>query len=111
MGLKNTNYKIGNNTYDTVYAVFNGNIKKLGNDYVVGFNIDTTREFALSDTPITKKEVRVCNWDRKTDLVSLAYQKGKEKLSYKGYDDEGKEVVKEYDNVFTGWQDDIVSKE
>ncbi len=113
MGLKNTNYKIGHNTYDTVYAVFNGNIKKLGNEYVVGFNIDTKREFALSDEPLVKKEVKVKveDWDRKTDLVALAYQKGKEKVKHTYYDPithEEKEVF--IDGVFTGWVDDDIHK-
>lgn len=108
MGLINKNYKINGYEYPTVYAVFNGEIKKLGNDLEVSFNIHGTRELALTEKPLEVKKVRLKDWDRKTDIVAYAYQKGKEKIPYETFDDEGKSIVKEMDNVFTGWEDDIV---
>ena len=107
MGLINKNYKINGYEYPTVYAVFNGEIKKLGDDLEVGFNIHGTRELALTEKPLEVKKVRVRDWDRKTDIVAYAYQKGKEKIPYTRYDDNGNPVVEELDNVFTNWKDDI----
>ena len=108
MGLKNTNYKINGYEYPTVYAIFNGEIKKLGNDLEVAFNVHGTRELALTQKPLEVKKVRLRDWDRKTDIVAYAYQKGKEKISYERYDDNGNLVMVEVNNVFTGWQDDIL---
>lgn len=100
MGLKNKNYKINGYEYPEVYAVFNGSIKKIGNDYVVGFNVHVTRELALNEQPLEVKNVRVTNWDRKSDIVACAYQKGKEQIKIGNWQPQN--------GVFTGWQDDIV---
>ena len=107
MGLKNTNYKINGYEYPTVYAVFNGEIKKLGSILEVGFNVHGTRELALTQKPLEIKKVRITDWDRKTDIVAYAYQKGKEKIKYENNE---KKVV-EVNNVFTGWQDDLVGQD
>jgi hypothetical protein len=107
MGLINKNYKINGYEYPTVYAVFNGEIKKLGNDLEVSFNVHGTRELALTEKPLEVKKVRIKDWDRKTDLITYAYQKGKEKIPYETYNEKGELVTVEKDNVFTGWDDDI----
>ena len=75
MGLKNTNYEINGYIYPEVYAAFNGEIKKLGNDLVAAFNVHASRELALTEKPIEVKKVRMSDWDRKTDIVAYAYQK------------------------------------
>jgi hypothetical protein len=109
MGLKNTNYKINGYEYPEVYAVFNGEIRKLGNDYVVAFNVHGTRELALKEQPLEVKKVRLTDWDRKSDIVAYAYQKGKELVETIDYDYEnGKEKTVMRNGVFTGWQDDIL---
>ena len=109
MGLKNRNYKINGYEYPEVYAVFNGSIKKLGNDFVVGFNIHGTRELALTERPLEVKEVRLTDWNRKDDIVAYAYQKGKELVETTrfNYKKGGEEIVLK-DGVFTGWEDDKV---
>ena len=109
MGLKNRNYKIKGYEYPEVYAVFNGEIRKLGNDYIVGFNIHGTRELALSQQPLEVKKVRLTDWDRKSDIVACAYQKGKELIETTrfNYEKGAKETVM-VNGVFTGWQDDIL---
>ena len=109
MGLKNTNYKINGFTYNEVYAVFNGSIKKFGNEYMVGFNVHATRELALKEQPLQVLQVRLNDWDRKTDIVAYAYQKGKQMIKTKQYNHITDKVEDVYtDNVFTGWEDDIV---
>ena len=109
MGLKNKNYKINGYEYPEVYAVFNGEIRKLGNDYVVAFNVHATRELALSQQPLEVKKVRLTDWNRKSDIVAYAYQKGKELVETFDYDYEnGKEKTVMRKGVFTGWQDDIL---
>ena len=110
MGLKTNNYTINGYDYPEVYAVFNGEIRKFGNDFEVGFNIHASRELALSQPPLKVVKVRVSDWDRKSDLVAVAYQKGKEKIERMGINPEtgeyGPVLVK---NVFTDWEDDIVN--
>ncbi len=110
MGLKNTNYKINGYVYPEVYAVFNGNIRKLGNEYEVAFDIHANRELALHEQPLEVKKVRVKveDWDRKCDLVAFAYQKGKEKIKHT-YDNPVTRRTEEVfiDGKFTGWLDDI----
>lgn len=100
MGLKNKNYTINGYEYPEVYAVFNGNVRKLGVEYIVGFNIHATRELALNEKPLEVKEVRLRDWDRNSDIVAYAYQKGKEQIKIGNW--------KPQDGVFTGWQDDIL---
>lgn len=107
MGLINRNYKIGHNVYDTVYAVFNGNIKRSGDAHIVYFNIDTTREFALTDEPLKTVGVVVENWDRKCNIVELAYQQGKKPRKDWTEGKDGKPIEVFCDNVFTGWVDDV----
>lgn len=105
MGLKNTNCIIKGNKYNEIYAVFNGDIQRLGNDFVVSFNIQTSRELALNGSPLEVRKVRIKDWDRKTDIVALAYKIAKEELY----------IAREYPETFDfiepldlGWQDDIV---
>ena len=107
MGLKNTNYEINGYVYPEVYAVFNGKVSKGGDTYLVGFNIHATRELALKNAPLKTVNVAVRDWDRKTDLIALAYQKGKEPLKDWHYNKEGMPEEVFIDNVFTGWEDDI----
>lgn len=107
MGLKKSNVTINGYTYPELYAVFNGEVTKLGKDYQVGFNLNKDRETALKQAVAVKK-VRVKDWDRKTDLIAVAYQQGKEPLKVEYYDENSKLVTKYEDNVFTGWIDDIV---
>lgn len=107
MGLVKKNGTIKGNTFNEIYAVFNGKIKRFGDELVVGFNINTSRELALKEA-LEVKEVRVRDWDRKTDLVAYSYQKSKEKLSFETYDEKGEKKIVEIDNIFTGWQDDII---
>jgi hypothetical protein len=106
MGLVKKNGTIKGNTFNEIYDVFNGKIKRFGDELVVSFNINTSRELALKEA-LEVKEVRVRDWNRKTDLVAYAYKKGKEKISYETYDETGNLIIKEMDNVFTGWDDDI----
>ena len=107
MGLKNTNYNINGYNYPEVYAVFNGEIRKLGNEYEVYFNIHASRELALSNKPLAVKKVRIKDWDRKTDIVAYAYQVGKGKpIETINPETQLPEIV--YDGVFGGWQDDII---
>ena len=108
MGLKNYNYKINGYEYPTVVAVFNGDVKKLGNDLEVGFNIHATRELALTERPLQIKKVRIGDWDRRCDLISYAYQKSKERIKIETYNEKGEVEIVEVDNVFTGWLDDRV---
>lgn len=109
MGLKNTNYRINGYSYPEVYAVFNGEIRKLGNTFEVGFNVHATRELALKEKPLEVKKVRLIDWDRKSDIVAYAYQKGKEKIKFEqpNYATGELEIV-ERNGVFTGWKDDII---
>lgn len=110
MGLKTKNYVINGYEYPEVYAVFNGNIKKLGNDYQVSFNIHVTRELALTNKPIEEKHIRV-QWDRHSDIVQAAYEEGKKQVPVKRWNDENQELEEVLaDGVFTGWQDDIVER-
>lgn len=108
MGLKAKNYKINGYEYPEVYAVFNGNIKKLGNDYQVSFNIHATRELALTNKPLEEKHIRV-QWDRHSDIVQLAYAEGKKQVTVQKWNEE-KRVFEETlaDGIFTAWEDDIV---
>lgn len=105
MGLKNTNCIIKGNTYKEVYAVFNGEIQKLGNDHIVSFNIQTTRDLALNNQPLEIKKVRIKDWDRKTDLIALAYKTAKKELFI------ARELPETDENVSTGWEDDIILTE
>jgi hypothetical protein len=107
MGLKNKNYEINGYFYPEVYAVFNGKVTKSGNSFVVGFDIHASRDLALTHQPLKSVNVVVADWDRKTDLIALAYQKGKEQLKDWEYDANGRPKVIVIDNVFTGWEDDI----
>lgn len=100
MGLKNKNYKINGYEYPEVYAVFNGNITKKDDTFEVEFNIHATRELALNEKPLKVVKVRFNDWDRKTDIVAYAYQKGKEQIKIDNWNPQ--------DNVFTGWKDDII---
>jgi hypothetical protein len=107
MGLKNTNYTIKGYAYPEVYAAFNGEIRKIGNDLEVAFNIHANRELALSNQPLEVKRVRVKDWDRKEDLIALAYHTGKAQKEITVWDAEThKEKIELVDNVFTGWEDD-----
>lgn len=109
MGLKNTNYTIKGYTYPEVYAVFNGEIRKIGGELEVAFNIHANRELALGNQPLEVKRVRVKNWDRKEDLIALAYHTGKQQLEVPLIDREtGEETIKLVNNVFTGWDNDII---
>lgn len=108
MGLKTKNYKINGYEYPEVYAVFNGNIKKLGNDYQVSFNIHATRELALMNKPLEEKHIRV-QWNRHSDIVQQAYAEGKEQKMVKKWNEETQQFEDALvDNIFTGWEDDIV---
>lgn len=102
MGLKNINYKINGYEYPEVYAIFNGEIKKLGDDYIVGFNVHASRELALTQAPLEVKHVRVKDWDRKSNLIAYAYQKGKETIV------DTFDVTTLIDGPFTGWYDDVI---
>ena len=106
MGLKNKIYEINGYFYPEVYAVFNGKVQKSGNSFVVGFDIHASRELALTKQPLKSVNVVVSNWDRQSNLIALAYQKGKEQLEDWQYDINGKPQTILIDNVFTGWQDD-----
>lgn len=107
MGLKAKNYVINGYEYPEVYAVFNGNIKKLGNDYQVSFNIHATRELALTNKPLQEKHIRV-QWDRHSDIVQLAYEQGKKPKLIQKWNDEKKMLENVFvDGVFTNWEDDI----
>ena len=106
MGLKKSNVTINGYDYPQVCAVFNGEIRKLGEDYQVAFNINEDREKALKQAVAIKK-VRVKNWDRKTDLIAVAYQQGKEPIVKEIELEYGEKKIIIQDNVFTGWQDDI----
>ena len=79
MGLKTYNYEIAGNIYPTVYAVWNGTITHIASPFMVGFNIQTTRDNAIEKEPLKVVWVPVENWDRKSDIVKVAYQLGKEK--------------------------------
>jgi hypothetical protein len=108
MGLIKQNYEINGYIYPEVYAVFNGNIRKLGNDHVVYFDIHGTRNLALNNQPLKTVSVRVKNWDRVCDIVKLAYRVGKEQIIEQVNDLESGELkIVLKDNTFTGWQDDI----
>lgn len=109
MGLKTKNYTINNYTYPEVYAVFNGEIRRVGIDHEISFNIHASRELALSNKPLAVKKVRVKDWDRKTDIVALAYQVGKGK-PIETINPETQETETVYDGVFGGWEDDIVTE-
>lgn len=110
MGLKNKNYKINGYEYPEVYAVFNGEIRKLGNAFEVGFNVHATRELALKEKPLEVKKVILTDWDRKTDIVAYAYQKGKELVEHSQFNRETKKIETVHRNgVFTGWQNDLVT--
>ena len=113
MGLKTTNYqnKQTGNIYPEAYAVFNGSIRKIGDNYEVGFNINSTRELALNYAPIAvvKVQIPVESWDRKEDIVALAYNTAKGMKTVPDYDNtENPNATKEVPNVFYGWQDDYV---
>ena len=111
MGLKTTNY-INKNTgyiYPEAYAVFNGSIRKICDYYEVGFNINGSRELALNNAPIATVRVKVEDWDRKQDLVSLAYRVGKGMKTVADFENLSiPNATKEVPNVFYGWEDDIV---
>lgn len=112
MGLKTTNYqnKQTGYIYPEAYAVFNGSIRKIGDFYEVGFNINGTRELALNNAPIAvaKVQVPVESWDRKEDLIALAYRTGKGKRIVPDYDNPKPHATKEVPNVFYGWENDII---
>ena len=107
MGLKKSNVTINGYTYPQLYAVFNGEVKKLGKDYQVGFNLNKDRETALNQAVAVKKVI-VKDWDRKTDLIAVAYQQGKMPIETTVTEENGEEKTIFQDNVFTGWLDDIV---
>ena len=108
MGLKTKNYKINGYEYPEVYAVFNGNIKKLGNDYQVSFNIHASRELALTNKPIEEKHIRF-QWDRHSDIVQQAYAEGKKQKTVKKWNEETQQFEDALvDGMFTAWEDDIV---
>ena len=108
MGLKAKNYVINGYEYPEVYAVFNGNIKKLGNDYQVSFNIHATRELALTSKPLEEKHIRV-QWDRHSDIVQMAYAEGKKQKIVQKWNDEKQDFEDALvDGIFTAWEDDIV---
>ena len=110
MGLKNTNYTIKGYTYPEVYAAFNGEIRKIGGELEVAFNIHANRELALGNQPLEVKRVRIKNWDRKEDLVVFAYHASKEQIEISVIDTEtGEEKTELIDNVFTNWEDDITT--
>lgn len=111
MGLKTSNYEINGYVYPEVYAVFNGKVSKGGSMHLVGFNIHATRELALTKAPLKTVNVTIKDWDRKTDLIALAYKQGKEPLKDWHYNKEGMPEEILVDNVFTGWDDDIVTQE
>lgn len=108
MGLKNKNYTINGYEYPEVYAVFNGEIKKYGDEYEAGFNIHATRELALNNKPLEVKKIRVQDWDRKSDIVVAAYAAAKGFYIYEepDYENGGMKEIK-IPNALNGWEDDI----
>lgn len=109
MALKTTNYTINGYTYPEVVAVFNGEIRPYGNDFEVGFNIHATKELALTQKPFEVKRVIVKGWDRKCDLVELAYTQAKFYGPEKTIEWQGKMgIVPAKYGVFYGWEDYIV---
>lgn len=110
MGLKKANHKINGYEYPQAYAVFNGEIKKIGSQYRASFNIHATRDLAINEKPIETKSV-IFEWDRKSDIVATAYAKGKEQMTVKRLNIETQEMEEVLvDGPFTGWTDDIVEE-
>ena len=107
MGLKKSNVTIKGYNYPEVYAVFNGEIEKVGNNHIVHFNLNGNREIALVEGFAIEKVI-VKNWDRKSDLVATAYQQGKEPIITEIELEDGTKQTIVTNNVFTGWEDDKV---
>ena len=107
MGLKKSNVTIKGYFYPEVYAVFNGEIEKIGNNHIVYFNLNGNREAALVEGFAVEK-VTVKNWDRKSDLVATAYQQGKEPIIIEIELEDGTKQTVMKNNVFTGWEDDKI---
>jgi len=109
MGLKTTNYKVKTgDILPEAYAIFS-DIKKLGGSlYEATFSIYRERDAFTKTAPYETKTVKFV-WDRKQDLVSQAYAESKKLVEKKEINHEtGEEVIVKKDNVFTGWEDDIV---
>ena len=99
MGLKTTNYKLSD--FGIVLPEAYSLLMKL--EYVANdvfnatFNVHVSRELVKREKPLERKTFSF-KWDRKSDIVKTAYNKSKEKFE----DDTN--------NIFTGWEDDIIKE-
>ena len=111
MGLKTTNYKAPTgDVIETAYAIFD-DIRKLSeNRFRAFFKIYRDRDAANHVKAYDTKQIDFI-WDRKQDLVSMAYAASKEPIPYEDWNDETQSYIVKYkDNIFTGWDNHIVNK-
>lgn len=111
MGLK-SNYYTSKSTgvvLPNAYAILTNLILESDNRVRAIFSIQASREYVKNYKPLDRVEVKF-DWDRKTDLSTMAYTKAKEQvLTFEEYNEQTGEVVErtEYGTLY-GWQDDIV---
>lgn len=111
MGLK-FNYYTAKSTgvvLPNAYAILTNLILESDNRVRAIFSIQASREYVKNYKPLDRVEVKF-DWDRKTDLSTMAYTKAKEQvLTVEEYNEQTGEVVEktEYGTLY-GWQDDIV---
>lgn len=112
MGLKTTNYssKSLGITFPAAYAILGDLVlNRKTNKVRAIFLIQTSRQGTESFKPIDETHVDFV-WDRKTNLVSMAYKVARE---YEHYEDVKNKETGEYETVkvpgtLYGWEDDIV---
>lgn len=104
MGLTKNNYYSKNTgvTLPTAYAILKDLVLN-GNRARAIFVIQSSRENTTLLKPIDKVEIYF-DWDRKSDLVKMAYEKAKtQKLEVI----DGELIIEKYGMLY-GWYDDIV---
>lgn len=110
MGLK-TNYYTSKSTgvvLTNAYAILTNLILESDNRVRAIFSIQASREYVKNYKPLDKVEINF-EWDRKTDLAKMAYEKAKNEIITKEVYEENlfePTHTTEYGTLY-GWQDDI----
>lgn len=106
MGFKTQNYEINGCIYPEVYAVYEITDTTV-QPVVASFKVHTSRENALYREPLERKYARF-PWDRKSNLVEMAYDVAKSK-TINIYDPVTGNIIDTVAQVgiFDNWEDDI----